>query len=111
MSNAPPHTTRASPEKSPEALVARGEKRVFIEPRWPVALALGFFIVITIVLRVAQGVLDGVKVFTTAHNAAIMTVLLLTYRSEVDWRRDRRSLAVGWRGLALRRGPDIFVRL
>lgn len=34
-------------------MVADGE-RVFVEPRWPVALALGFFIVITIVLRVVE---------------------------------------------------------
>jgi hypothetical protein len=36
--------TTAAPER---------EERVFLEPRWPIALVLGFFIAISIVLRVA----------------------------------------------------------
>jgi hypothetical protein len=31
----------------------RGEERLILEPRWPIALALGFFIAVSIVLRVA----------------------------------------------------------
>jgi hypothetical protein len=45
---------QANQEKPDEAIVAGGEELVVIEPRWPVALALGSFIAITIVLRVVQ---------------------------------------------------------
>jgi uncharacterized membrane protein len=46
-------TDTDQPEQAPAADEG-SDGRIFVEPRWPVALALGFFIVITIVLRVAQ---------------------------------------------------------
>jgi hypothetical protein len=46
--------TEASREKPEEAPAAEGDERVVIEPRWPIALALGSFIAITIVLRAVQ---------------------------------------------------------
>jgi hypothetical protein len=40
---------------APESEPARtGDEPIFIEPRWPIALSLSFFIAVTVVLRVVQ---------------------------------------------------------
>ena len=47
-------TETDKPEIADHAANRKSDESIFVEPRWPIALALGSFIVITIVLRVVE---------------------------------------------------------
>jgi uncharacterized membrane protein len=38
----------------PEPAPSQADERIFLEPRWPIAAALGFFIALTVVLRIVE---------------------------------------------------------
>ncbi len=80
---------QASPENPEEAVAARGADRVFIEPRWPVALVFGLFIVITIVLRLVEPHREslGPPWLVPAIEIALLVVLLAADPAHVSGRR------------------------
>ncbi len=69
--------------------MARGEERVFIEPRWPIALAFGFFIVLTIVLRLVEPHREslGAPWLVPGLEIALLVVLLAADPAQVSGRR------------------------
>jgi hypothetical protein len=72
-----------------EAPVEHGDERVFVEPRWPIAVALGSFIVITIVLRVAEPHREslGPHWLVPGIEIALLVVLLAADPAHVSGRR------------------------
>ena len=81
--------TEASRERPEEAPAAEGDERVVIEPRWPIALALGSFIAITIVLRVVQPQREslGPHWLVPGIEIALLVVLLAADPAHVSRRR------------------------
>lgn len=69
--------------------MAGEDERVFIEPRWPIALALGFFIVLTIVLRAAEPHREslGPHWLVPGIEVALLVALVAADPSQVSGRR------------------------
>jgi len=67
-------------------------ERVFVEPRWPVALALGAFIAITIVLRVAQPKRESLGPHWVVPAIEIVLLLVLLAADPAHVRGRRRWL-------------------
>ena len=85
----PPHVNQASRENPEEVVVAREDERVFIEPRWPIALVFGLFIVITIVLRLVEPHREslGPPWLVPGIEIALLVVLLAADPAKVSGRR------------------------
>ena len=83
------------------APVAQGE-RVFVEPRWPVALALGGYIAMTVVLRLAQPQREslGPHWLVPGVEIALLLVLLAADPAHLSGRRRwLRPLSIALVGL------------
>jgi uncharacterized membrane protein len=82
----------------PAAVPGASGKRVTVEPRWPVALALGAFIAISIVLRLAQPHREalGPTWLIPAIEIALLLVLIAADPATIDGRRRwLRPLSIG----------------
>ena len=89
-------------ERTHEQTRTPDDERVFVEPRWPVALALGAFIIITIVLRVAQPEREslGPHWLIPGAEIALLLVLLAADPAHVHGRRRwLRPLAIALVGV------------
>ena len=84
--------TEASRERPEEAPAAEGDERVVIEPRWPIALALGSFIAITIVLRVVQPHRESLGPHWLVPGIEIALLVVLLAADPVHVSRRRRWL-------------------
>jgi hypothetical protein len=76
-------------ERSERTRLARGEERVVVEPRWPVALAVSFFIVTSVVLRVLEPHREslGPRWLVPGIELGLLACLLLVDPARVHGRR------------------------
>jgi hypothetical protein len=74
------------------------EERLFLEPRWPIALTLGFFIVVSVVLRIAvpHRLSLGPDWLVPGIEIGLLLVLLAADPARISGRRRwLRRLAIG----------------
>ena len=83
---------RGQPGEAKEAPAAEGDERVVIEPRWPIALALGSFIAITIVLRAVQPHRESLGPHWLIPGIEIALLVVLLAADPVHVSRRRRWL-------------------
>ena len=107
--------SRSLLDREPGSAPEEQDERVFIEPRWPIALALGVFIAITIVLRVAQPEREslGPHWLVPATEIALLLILLAAdpanVRGRRRWLRPLSIALVGLLGLAAAASTAVLI--